>query len=186
MPRLIGILDGKIANIAFDVDVLSERSSLDSLLKMNFAGAHDSTALINDQTLRAEIGDGWDGTQGVEPFVQRHVRSLEAINAKTRAVISLGYEWPSGSGKRFSLSDTAQRNLAELDKLRDSLLTYPFLISTLDDSYVYPVPDAATLHNMYLTALSIVQNAYGIGNVLKSALTMAKTNADIDAIIDLR
>jgi hypothetical protein len=115
---------------------------------------------------------------------QKKIRR-EDINARTVALINVGYEYPPGSGTFYSLSDTAQRNLAELDKIRDAL-NYPFKMASIDDSFVASVADAAEVNARYTAGLGRIQWAYATGNNLKSDINAAATQAELDAIIDNR
>ena len=186
--RLIGITAGKIVSLAFNVDTIDSRAGIDAALKAEWAAKHNSTVLLSDDSIPAEPGDDWDDVKGVgeKPVPLRKTLTVDAINARTREIIAAGYEWPPGSGQMFSLSDTAQRNLSELDKIRDTLVEYPLQMSLLDDSAVYSVKDAAELRNMYLTGLSVVKSAYGSGNALKEKIHAASVAEDLDVIADSR
>lgn len=186
MPRLVALRGGLVANIAFGVNEISSRAEIDQALVAEWSGKYEAVAFCEDPVARVEIGDEWDGTKGVEPLSSRRARMLEIINAKTREIIVAGYEWPVGSGRRFSLSDTAQRNLSELDKIRDTLITYPLPMSLRDDSDVYFVPDANELHGMYLAGLAAIKYAYIRGNELKGLVHEAASHAELDAVVDDR
>ena len=74
-----------------------------------------------------------------------------AIDANTGRLISRGFAF---AGQRFSLSLPAQATLLGIDHARnDAALVYPIAYNTIDDSEVFLIPDAATAHGFFLTAL---------------------------------
>jgi hypothetical protein len=186
MPRLVAIIGGKVANIAFNVNDEPSRAKIDQALIDEWDLKYGETALVDDNELRIEIDDDWDGKQGAEPLEVRRLRMIGEINQRTRAIILDGYEWPAGSGIFFSLSDTAQRNLADLDVNKDVLVTYPWSLSTKDDLGMHPIKDSKELHDIYLTSIVKRGTAYVGGNALKELVRAAASHADLDVIVDDR
>jgi hypothetical protein len=115
---------------------------------------------------------------------QKKQRRL-AVNARTGALIAAGYEYPPGSGVYYSLSDTAQRNLAELEKKANSQV-YPFDMASQDDTVIASVVNAAEVAARYTAGLGRIQWAYATGNALKKAINAAATQAALDAVVDSR
>jgi len=113
---------------------------------------------------------------------------MTAIDARTRELIAKGFEFPAESGQQFSLSAAAQTNLMVMDGLRDDLaFPYPVAYGLKDDSDgVFSVVDSATAHGMYLTAVGTVRALLDGGNLLKTAVTAAGTQAELDAVVDTR
>lgn len=187
MPRLVAIKDGKIANLAFGVNEEPSREEIDQALIAAWTAQYDSAALVSDVNARAEPGDDWTGTEGVESLVALRMRRIQAINQRTEVIIRVGFEFPPGSGQMFSMSDIAQFNLEVANGARDlPELTYPVLFSFIDDSGAYSCPNAATLHYMWLTALSLKRTALDSGRALKNAVTAAATAAELAAVEDTR
>jgi hypothetical protein len=110
-----------------------------------------------------------------------------SIDRRTGELIELGFEFPPASGKLFSLSPNAQTNILALDHTRDDVsMTYPINYNTIDDKDVYAVPDSATLHNMYLTALSVKKSHLDSGTLLKDDVRAAVDEAAVDLVTDSR
>lgn len=114
-------------------------------------------------------------------------RKKESINDTTRKLITKGVEYPSGSGRFFSMSDAAQRNWTDLDRNADDPdITYPLFVSAADDSVLHMLADADEVRALYReNALRRLQ-VYGGGVALKAACDAAKTIAELDAIHDDR
>jgi high-affinity nickel permease len=107
-----------------------------------------------------------------------------AIDDKTRELIQQGFTF---AGLVFSLSTSSQSTLLGLDALRnDPLLVYPINYNTLDDLDVYAIPDAATMHAFFLTAVGTVRAWLDSGTALKNLVRAAATVAAVNAIVDPR
>jgi hypothetical protein len=185
MPRLVAIDNGVVVRIAFGVKEEASRSETDQTLIDEWSSQYDAVVFVEDPEARVEIDDEWASSRGVQPITARKTALVSAINFKTKALISSGYEWPAASSHVFSLSETAQRNLGERDKIR-ATLTYPLKMSTKSDDFVYSVQSEEELHAMYLTALARISVAYAGGNDLKERVHAATTHAALDAIVDER
>jgi hypothetical protein len=110
-----------------------------------------------------------------------------AIDERTVDLIRRGFEFPPGSGQRFSLSNEAQSLLLGAYQSRnDPLFTYPISWNTLDDSGVLEIPDAETLHLFYLQATGTVRARRDSGTALKSQVRAATTTAEVAAVEDTR
>lgn len=109
-------------------------------------------------------------------------QKIEAIDARTRDLVLGGY---SHNGRVFSSSQTAQRNLEVLDRNRNDL-TYPFDMSTRDNTDVYAIADADEMHEMAQKVLSAIVGHYQQGNALKKLVINASTWEEIEAIVDPR
>ena len=148
--------------IDIDIDIDDDmRQSVSDLVAANIAGAVSRSLAHAKRSARDDIND------------------------RTSVLISMGFEYPAASGHVFSMSDTAQRNLSELDKLR-SVLTYPFAMATVDDFLIDAVTSAEDLHARYLTALGRIQWAYGTGNAIKAAINAAEDEAALALVVDSR
>ena len=112
---------------------------------------------------------------------------INSIDRRTGELIALGFEFPASSGNIFSLSASAQTNILALDNTRDDpAMVYPINYNTIDDKDVYQVIDSATLHNMYLTALSVKKGHLDSGTSLKDLVRAATTETEVDAVVDNR
>jgi len=110
-----------------------------------------------------------------------------AIDNRTGELVGLGFEFPPTSGLRFSLSQNAQINISALHQSKDDpALTYPITYNTIDDLGSYLVPNAATLHNMYLTALATKKTHIDSGTALKNEVRDAVNAEEVNLIIDNR
>lgn len=137
--------------------------------------------------IEVDVKENPDGISTELPFVDYKSLKTNAIDRRTGELISLGYEFPPASGNIFSLSSTAQTNILALDHSKDDpALTYPISYNTIDDLNSFDVPDSATMHNMYLTALATKKGAVDSGTTLKDAVRSAVDEAGVDAVIDNR
>lgn len=110
-----------------------------------------------------------------------------AIDARTGALIALGFEFPPGGGQRFSLSQEAQSRIMGADSLRlDPLFAYPLSWNTIDDMGVMSLPDAATVHAFCLTAVGTYRAHIDAGTALKDQIRAATTSAEATAVTDDR
>lgn len=107
---------------------------------------------------------------------------LEEVQKKTDGLIAKGFVH---SGKTFSLSQNCQINLLGMMTSAASL-TYPVDYSTLDDSEVHQVADAAEVAAMYNAALATKKSHLDSGNALKDSIAGAVDQAALDAIVDSR
>ena len=108
----------------------------------------------------------------------------QAIDQRSGELISLGYSF---AGEQFSLSANGQTNILALDTTRDDpALTYPIEFNTKDDLGTFSIPDAATLHGMFLTALATKKTHLDSGTLLKDQVRAATTIAEVEAVIDNR
>lgn len=110
------------------------------------------------------------------------VAKMNAVDAKTRALILQGYQHNS---RIFSASETAQKNMSEVRANKD-VLTYPFNMATKDNSEIYAIADAAEVEAMYQSGLGTITYHYQTGNALKAACLAATTQAELDAVVDTR
>jgi hypothetical protein len=106
------------------------------------------------------------------------------VDQRTGELIAQGYTF---SGKVFSLSENAQTNILALYTTKDhTALIYPISYSTINDTEGFSVVDAATVEQMYLTALGTKRSRLDSGTALKDQIRAAATKAVLDAIIDNR
>lgn len=104
------------------------------------------------------------------------------IDAKTGYLIAQGYDF---DGKKMSLSLPAQITLLGLSAAENDL-TYPVVINTLNDSDTLMIPDAATAHILFLTAVGTYRAWKDQGTDLKNQVRNAKSTKDVDIIKDSR
>jgi len=122
--------------------------------------------------------------QGLTLSEYRALRFKEVDERTGELIIDGGFVF---AGKTFSMSANAQTNILALDATRDDpALTYPIHYNTIDDLDTYEVPDSATLHGMYLTALGTKKGHTDTGSYIKTLLRAAVDEAAIQAIIDNR
>lgn len=110
-----------------------------------------------------------------------------AIDRNTGDLIVQGFQYPPTTGLIFSLSPTAQTNLLGLESAADNpAFTYPVDWNSIDDEAVYEIPDAATAHLFYLTALGTIRAWKDSGTALKDQVRAATTPAEVAAVVDNR
>lgn len=107
------------------------------------------------------------------------------INNRTGELVSNGFEYPSGSGNIFSLSEVAQSNLHGL-KANSSVTPYPLPWATINDDGEYFITDEADALAFYGTAFTVVTTHRQGGNTLKRQINAANTRAEVEAIVDNR
>lgn len=112
---------------------------------------------------------------------------IQAIDRRTDQLIGLGFEFPPGSGVRFSLSMESQSKLLGMDALRsDPLFTYPVVYNSIDDLEEFSIPDSATIHSFFLVAVGTYRAHLDSGTALKTQIRAATTQAELDAVVDNR
>jgi hypothetical protein len=171
-PRLVDI-DGAVPGV-------ESLTAVGGVIKVAYAA---ELSEYRKGTLDDAMAESGHETLPDDPLGAADKKSV--INARTRELILTGFEYPPASGQVFSLSDTAQRNLSELDGLRAGL-TYPFDMATIDDLIIYSVVDADAVHAMYLAGLARIQWAYGTGNAMKATVIAATTREEVAAVVDNR
>ncbi len=112
------------------------------------------------------------------------------IDQRTGQLIAEGFVFPPApdpAALTFSLSSNAQTSLIGADGARDDpLFVYPVNWNTIDDGDVYAIPNAATLHAFYLTALGTVRAWLDSGTAIKDQIRAATTPAAVAAVPDNR
>ena len=76
----------------------------------------------------------------------------------------------------FSLSTNAQIKWMGLDLSRNDL-TFPYVVPFRDNDGFYSIPDAATAHNMYLSAVGTIDAVLTQGTLKKGEIDAAGTKA---------
>jgi len=106
-----------------------------------------------------------------------------AVDVRTVQLIEAGFTY---GGKQFSLSASAQANwLGVLTANAAAGLSYPYPVAALDNDYHLAL-DNAEMVAMAGTALTHKGWAVGSGAALKMAIKDATTQAELDAVIDVR
>ena len=103
-------------------------------------------------------------------------QKIDVIDSKAEENIFNGFVF---DGKTFSLSSSAQTNWLGLYTVPES--SFPLPLST-KDSDVY-ILQYANKYNFYFTALNSKNAPLKAANVLKTAVKLATTVAELDAII---
>jgi hypothetical protein len=106
----------------------------------------------------------------------------ELIDRKTDELIALGF---THAGKQFSLSLPAQVKLLGTYNAR-TMLSYPVVWNTINDSGTHDIADAAEVETMYAAALATIRTALDGGTALKNSVRVATTLAEIAAVVDSR
>ena len=136
------------------------------------------------RTLHRAAYDAWVDAMSLSSV---KAAKFTAVDEKTVELIKRGFEFPPGSGQRFSLSNEAQSLLLGAYQSRNEpLFSYPLSWNTLDDSSVLDIPDAETLHLFYLQATGTVRAHRDSGTALKSQVRAATTIAEVAAVEDTR
>lgn len=134
----------------------------------------EETAIVNYYNAITE-SDWLDSYKG---------QKLQEINNNTDELIRAGYTY---SGLTFSLSEKAQTNILALYSTKDDpVLPYPIVFNTIDDLNSFEAIDAATIANMYYSALATIKGRIDSGTVLKDQIRNATTVAEVDLIQDNR
>ena len=111
----------------------------------------------------------------------------KAVDKRTNELVDNGFEFPASSGAYFSLSQPSQAKILGADSARDDpAFSYPVVWNNLDDSGTISIPDSATLHGFFLTALGTVRARLDSGTTIKDQVRMAETVADVLAVVDDR
>lgn len=112
---------------------------------------------------------------------------IKEIDQRTDQLIGQGFEFPPGSGVRFSLSMESQSKLLGMDSLRDDpLFAYPVVYNSIDDMDEFSIPDSATIHSFFLMAVGTYRTHLDSGTALKTQIRAATTQEELDAVVDDR
>jgi hypothetical protein len=110
------------------------------------------------------------------------------IDTKTASLIlENGFEFPPGSGLRYSLSQASQNNLLGVFSAKDHpAFEYPLKWPTIDDDYELLIVDADMITMFYLSAMGTVRALRDSGTYLKELVRNCNTKEEIDVIVDNR
>jgi hypothetical protein len=108
---------------------------------------------------------------------------IDQIDFRTRELIDLGFTY---SGSQFSLSKEAQINATGIKMAcADDVITYPLLITTLDD-LTFSLDNIEAVNGYYFTGLTTKKTHIDSGRDLKTACRNATTQTELEAIVDNR
>ncbi len=117
------------------------------------------------------------------PAIQKE--KMDAIDARTEALIDEGFEYPASSGNILSLSLEAQSNIKGAEH-RKSTETYPMDWNTKDNMTKVALADAAGVTALFDAALIVKRGHLDSGTALKDQVRAATTVAAVEAITDAR
>lgn len=153
---------------------------------------HSAVVVLAD-TDNVGIDDRYDGVAFTKPQDTRTLAEVKQakyaeIDARTREIIDMGYEWPIGSGIRLSTNLTSQIRASDLDRKADSLPAafWPLAWNSIDDSAKAILTGPADAHEMHDVGFQYVANAVLSGTTLKDQVRAATTIAEVEAVTDLR
>lgn len=107
-----------------------------------------------------------------------------AIDRRTREIIARGFIF---RGIVHSLSQEAQKNLTDLDRLRaDPALTWPIKFNSKDDMTDNVIANANEMHQMALAGLTALKQAWDSGTAIKVRVRTAATVEQVRAVVDDR
>ena len=151
------IKDGKVDNVIFVVNAQSLES-----LKAIFPGA--DLVLVEEGTL-VEPGMSYDGAvfsaspPSPEQLEAARRAAFEAINARTNELIAEGYEYPPGSGNRYSLDAEARATRTALYvTAEDPAASWPLFWPTQDYKSGILLTDAASAKSFVVAGLWAYRN----------------------------
>lgn len=125
-----------------------------------------------------------DHRAAFSPLPRAKAGKIAAIDTRTADLIAQGFTF---GGKQFSLSMTAQSKIMGAHQIRDEgAFVYPVEWNTIDDSDKISIPDSATLHGFYLTALGTMRSRLDSGTALKQQVRDATDLAGVAAVVDNR
>lgn len=111
---------------------------------------------------------------------------IAAVDLRTQELIAEGFAF---AGKRFSMSEAAQRNWIALSSgLANGMLPFPMAVSTVDEhSHVLAAAnDLKAFLGAYMVYQADPAQPLGSGRALKERITAATTIEELDAIADDR
>lgn len=169
---------------------LEERIPGSTFVEVNPQGP-PSFSMIDETN--EEVPLQWGGKKIVTKIVsgedlesKRAARIME-VDRRTQELIDQGFEFPPNSGQIFSLSTDAQINLSTANEARElPEFVYPVEFNLKDDAGTFSVPNADTLHSMYLVALGTKRARLQSGTDIKKDLRAATDETELDAVVDNR
>lgn len=119
----------------------------------------------------------WQGRDSTDPltlfeeYVDTEVRDNKAkkIDRRTCELIGQGFEYPDGSGQRFSLSTRAQIKWMLLYTGR-SLLQYPVTVTTIDEKNDLQLEDADGVETFFAAMLTTINGHVDGGRAVKNKM----------------
>lgn len=131
----------------------------------------DDENLFPDILLNKVTVDGMD---------KKAYRNL-LIDNRTQELILEGFSY---SGEVFGLSQTDQNNWSGLKNDKD-WQPYPLAITTKNNGE-FIFENASEVFDFYVAGKTIVATHYGTGRALKLQINSSTTDAEIDAVMDMR
>lgn len=107
------------------------------------------------------------------------------IEARTEDLLSLGFEYPSGSGNVFAL-DLHTRTLMLGMLISRDLIPYPIAFNTIDQLTAYQIKDSNDVVGFYMAALGTVKAREDSGTDLKELARVAKDRDELNKLTDTR
>jgi hypothetical protein len=105
-----------------------------------------------------------------------------AIDARSEALIANGFVF---NGVTFSLSASAQVKWLGL-AVGATGMTFPYVVSNIDDSATFSIPDAPTVEQMFGAAMTTIAGILAAGVALKTQVNAAVDSAGVAAVVDTR
>jgi len=112
---------------------------------------------------------------------------FKLIDQKTSDLIADGFEYPPGSGSKFSLSIEAQSLMLGAYQSRNAaFMAYPMEWNMKDDSGSIQLLTPEEFEQFYLSALGTIRAHRDSGTTLKNLVRAAQTKSEVSAILDER
>lgn len=153
------------------------------------SGVPEKYRVIDDGSVR-EMTDEEKKVVDNNMLPELKLEKNKAIDARTSELISMGLEYPEGSGNVFSMSLAAQKNIIAFKGVVDSGADiYPIKITVkdsdgLDDECSFD--DEASFNSFHAAAFGFVQDKYDSGRSLKLQVKSASDIDELNAVVDDR
>lgn len=128
-------------------------------------------------------------TTPVEPTLDQAKQArFHTIDLRTDAIIAAGYEYPPGSGVRYSTSIESQTRILGLMIAAGSMTPdqWPVPWNSLDDTHCAILSNVSDVQLMYACGMACIKQAVLSGTTLKDQVRAATTIDQINAIVDPR
>lgn len=174
----VGYLAGEILVSPAALSLVGNGSTPDGAIR--FTDPDQLVIAVYEGEPAQSVKDALDAAVLAHDYISAYKSTVnEYVDTETERRISGGFEYPSSSGKVFSLSPNAQLNWLGLE-LKAALLPYPYIIRTFDEKDVYGIVNEADAHLMVDAAFIAKETSLTLGRMVKTAVEAAVSIAAVD------
>lgn len=119
-------------------------------------------------------------------LMEAQLAKYTAIDRHTKVLINGGFEYPASSGDFFSLSQSAQDSLMELNAIRDESGVLPLDWNHKNDKGQLTLANSTAARAFIVVAFKALRGHIDGGTTLKESVRQASTAGEVDDVVDTR